>query len=209
MHHESELDQALITAMIERASHLEDVLVTSLLGLLITTTFGFVVAIYTLHKESTFWRQIDKRWFLIGIAFIYMCISGYYYYMLAHFYAAVQSAFALIVTPSTQSGVAPIWSLFRLPEWFGLSAKERSIGYLAIAPLFPVGFSCIAITAFWLAIKPDWQRQWKSSVASWIIAIMMQIVLAYLLAAYPFRTFTRAIAEYIDRQEVGEVTAQP
>jgi len=206
---ETQLDQALIEAMIARASHLEDILVTSLLGLLLTTTFGFFAAIYTVRKESHFWRQIDKRWLLIGIAFVYMCISGYYYYMLSHFYAAVQSAFALIRNPATQEAVAPIWSLFRLPHMFGLSAKQRSVGYLAIAPMFPVGFSCTAITAFWLTMRPDWKLQRKTSFAAWLLSVAMQVAIAYLLAAYPFQVFTSAIGSYIDRYPSAGASQNP
>lgn len=204
------LSDVLVESMIARASHLEQILVTTLLGLLLTTTFGLFVAVYTLKKEGdSISSFMSIRMFLVGIALLYVTLSGFYYYMLAHFYAAVQSAFALIKPDDLQDAVAPIWSLFRLPEMLGLSQKARAIGYLAIAPLFPVSFSCTAITVLWWSLRREMAGQRKSSIAIWLSSLAVQILMAYLLISHPFSAFTSAIEHYIDRQEGARIQAQP
>ena len=86
---DDELD-LLIRVMVDRMNSLESILVSSLFGFLITTTLSIFAAVYFVRTdESDKDIKIPALGLFVGISILYGFLSGYYYWMLTNFYAAI------------------------------------------------------------------------------------------------------------------------
>ncbi len=81
------------TPLVERMNHLESLLVSNLLGFLLTTTVTIFGAAYEL-RSGTKTPFVTPTQIFVGASVFYVFLSGYYYYMLAQFYACVYYSYS-------------------------------------------------------------------------------------------------------------------
>ncbi len=154
----------LIGFLVERLNHLEDLLVSSLLWFLLTGSFTAFAAIYGLGSTRQDARSSETenagksgvssaepfglpsaRQLFFGANVLLALLSGYYYFMLAQFYAAVVVLTPLLDhVPSAQH----LWRTLQVP-FLGLASTTVANGLiLASAPLLPLLFSIFALRAW-------------------------------------------------------------
>ena len=80
---------------------------------------------------------------LKGVALIYALLSGYYYFMLGHYYATV-IALVPVADGIDSIEVDGFWAVFESPLWFLPDDFNNVLGLLG-APLYPLMFSGLVI----------------------------------------------------------------
>jgi hypothetical protein len=181
-----------VQLLLERMNHLEDLLVSSLLGLLITATFSVFVALYALRTQSkkALPTGVTPARVLLGVNVLYTFLGGYYYFMLAQFYAA--TAATLELTSNIPSmPVRQLWMVMKYPQIPFLSEEDRNLAMLLNAPLFPFLFACASITILWSVLRSDRPSRGLGYVAL-TSSIGWQGLVCWLMAWHPFTTFLEA-----------------
>lgn len=183
------METELVKVLIERIGHLENVLFSSTLGLLITTTIALFSAIYSLKNKSKV--KLSSSFLLIGSNLIYILLSGYYYFILTHFYASILVILPLKGKIPNSLDIDVLWNSFQLSIPF---INEKSRIYLALinAPLFPFLFSSISIIGIWYLVRKGIKSKIKRRI--WLFgSILVQLIIFYLMIWYPFNEFMKSI----------------
>src|SRR5215467_3103576 len=102
-----------VAPLIERLSHLEGLLVSNLLGFLVTTTITIFGVVYALRPASKALPLASPTQVFVGASILYVFLSGYYYFMLAQFYACVIT----LMPHALSAGVdmQALWNTLRAP----------------------------------------------------------------------------------------------
>lgn len=171
--------------LVERLSHLEGILANSLLGFLVTTTLSVLAAIYVLKNDEGK-TPLPAHGILVGIAVLYSLLSGYYYFMLAHFYATVATVIPLVDSTSVPVKIENLWTFFQAP--IPLDADTRNFVGLVVAPLYPLTFSWVVLTGTY-----HYLRRELPSRRSYFIGMGLQLLVMVWVITVPFLRFTDAI----------------
>src|SRR5882672_9623076 len=124
----------VIQSLILRANHLEDLLVSSLLGFFLTATAIAFAGVHALRAGPTHSIRLTPRQCFVGLAFMYGLLSGYYYFMLGQFYGAVIPIIA-IARKSANASLSTLWAILRVPSFGILSPGLSNTLMLVNAPL--------------------------------------------------------------------------
>lgn len=179
------METEIIKILIERIGHLETVLFSSAFGFLITTTIALFTAVYSLKNASKV--ELSSKFLLTGSNVIYVLLSGYYYFILTHFYAAASTVIPFKDKIPDTLNIETLWNSFQLSIPF---VGEQSRIYLSLinAPLFPFLFSTFSIIGIWFLVKKEIKP--KSNRKFWLIgSILTQLILFYLMIWHPFNQF--------------------
>jgi hypothetical protein len=180
----------VIRLLTERASHLEDLLVSNLLGFLLTGTLTGFAAIYTLRVEDRTHLILSPRKILVGINFLYLFIGGYYYFMLAQFYATIVTLQRHVV--ASGADMSELWSVLRVPSLGVMANRTANIAMLAGAPLLPLALSWFSIIAFRALVERNeaGHRIGRLTVLS---CLGSQLILGLTFITVPFLAFIHAV----------------
>lgn len=184
----------MIGFLIGRLNHLEVLLVNNLLGFLLTTTFMLFAGIRSLREMPPRQLLATPGQVFLGASTLYLLLSGYYYFMLAQFYAAVTTLTPLVrnIPPASN-----LWSTLQTPSLGFLSGNMRNTLYLVNAPLLPLLFSIFTLSALWLILRRGLQKTGRSATdhgnqvrKRWLVlGITVQAVVAVTLIMSPFLRF--------------------
>ena len=119
---------------------------------------------------------------------LYVLLAGYYYFMLAQFYAAVVTLQPLVESVPSSS---KLWTTLHTPSFGLLSPDAGSVLVLVNAPLLPLVFSTFVLVSLALLLRSGTgtrRPSWLAVAAS----IAVQIVTAVLLILSPFIDFLNA-----------------
>jgi hypothetical protein len=175
-------------------NHLEDLLVNNLLGFLITATSTVLAGIYLARRDRKSLPMLTPRHVLTGANVVYLFLGGYYYFMLAQFYATV-----VVFVPLAKTIPAPtgeLWSVLQTPSFGILTSSTSNLLMLLAAPLFPVAFSSCAITTCWFLVR---QAPGRSSQVPALgyralgAALTSQVFLAVFMILHPLLRFLDAV----------------
>ena len=183
------MEKEIIKILVQRINHLETVLFSSALGFLITTTLAIFAALYILKTESKL--RINPSFLMIGTNIIYVLLSGYYYFILTHFYATASTLIPFKSLIPDSINIDKLWTYFRFSIPFLKSETQMYLSLLN-APLFPLLFSMMSITGVWYLIN----NEFKSEKKKWMsigLSLILQSVIFYLMIWYPFRQFIKLI----------------
>lgn len=185
----TELNAEILKVLIQRIDHLENILVFSALSLLITTTFAIYTAIYSLKNSSNL--KISSSVVLTGVSLIYFLLSGYYYFMLTHFYATTCMLLPLRSEISDIIEIELLWKSFQLTLPF---LRENAKMYLALlnAPIFPLLFSSLSIVVVWNILKKEIESATRKYLIL-VFSISAQLMLFFSMIWYPFSKFVNVI----------------
>jgi hypothetical protein len=180
----------LVGLLTERINHLEQLLVSSLFGFLLASTSTAFAAVYTIRSEKRATNWVTPRQLFLGANVLYLILSGYYYFMLAQYYATVVTMVPLLRQLPTSTDA--LWNTLMIPSFSLLPTSVRSWLFLVNAPALPIFFSTSVLIAVWLLTR----RRGKSlhiglTALTW--SIIAQLVLLVLLVWYPFSRFFAAI----------------
>ena len=182
----------ILQLLINRINHLEVMLFSSMLGILLTTTYGVFAAFYKIQESGN--NFFKPTYFIIGINLIYVFISGYYYFILTHFYAAASTLIQLKPSLPTSLSLEIFWELFKVPKFpFWFSDPTRNLISLANAPLFPLMFSFTSIMGICYLLKRKLSKTQKKYTYWVIYSLLIQLVPFYLIILYPFLTFVEIL----------------
>jgi hypothetical protein len=142
----SETDLALL---VERANHLEEMLGGGLLVFFIAAAGGALAVRTALRGESES-TSFSARQLFYGITLGYVFVSGFYYYMLAQYYASMSTVLKVI---SSDSAYADVYKGLQIPT-LGLPLDPASnIVMLLFAPLFPLAVSYTLSFGSYLSLR--------------------------------------------------------
>ena len=77
----------IVPILFQRMNSLETILVSTLLGFLITTTLALYASYYNFKDTSKLSKCPGTL--MLGVNVLYIFLSGYYYFMLTHYYVIV------------------------------------------------------------------------------------------------------------------------
>jgi len=176
-----------------RINHLEVMIFSSMLGILLTTTFGLYAASYKIKESDD--KSMKPATLIWAVNAIYFLVSGYYYFILTHFYAATTTLFELQSKLPRYVNLSNFWNFFQLPTipFFWLSEKSRNILSLLSAPLFPLLFSLSSIVGICYLLKRRLLISHKSIFSLLWKSLIIQLILFYLMAIFPFIRFINVI----------------
>ncbi len=178
----TETDTALL---MERANHLEEMLGGSLLVFLVAGTAGLLAAAKLFRRDSES-SSFTARQFFIGTTLGYVFISGFYYYMLAQYYAATSTLLKVVEGDSTYGN---LYRGLQIPT-LGLPVDPASnIIMLLGAPLFPLAISFTLTLGMYLSLRHS-----KTGLALKDLtrAMALHAVLCPLLVCHAFAGFLSA-----------------
>ena len=177
-----------ITPLVERLNHLEVLIVSNLLGFLLTTTVTIFGAAYELRSGTKTPTFITPPKIFIGMSVVYTFLSGYYYFMLAQFYACIVTLIPL--TKQVGVDVGALWGTLRIPSFGFIPKRLANIAMLANAPLLPLAFSVLSLIAFRLLFEGHGAQD--IGVISTVVGISLQGLTCIFVIAQPFYEFIRA-----------------
>ena len=139
-----------VSPFVDRANHLEVLIVSNLLGFLLTATSTIFAAIYELRSGSKA-PVVTPLEIFIGASVLYLFLSGYYYFMLAQFYACI---IALIpYAKNAGIDVAALWGIIRAPSFGFVPKRVANVAMLLSVPLLPLAFSILSLFFFRLLVE--------------------------------------------------------
>ncbi|WP_155355912.1 hypothetical protein [Acrocarpospora macrocephala] len=176
-----------ITPLLGRANHLEVLLVSNLLGFFLTATFAIFAAVYELRQATGSHRLPPPSHIFIGASIFYSFLGGYYYFMLAQYYACIVTVVPLAREKGLE--VEGLWNTMRTPSFGLMSEDGANVAMLAAAPLAPLIFSVVTLIALWsLARRGAGPGIGMRPV---ILCFSLQILVCVLLISMPFLEFLR------------------
>jgi hypothetical protein len=175
----------LIGLLSERLNHHEDLLVSSLFGFLLASTSTAFVAVYTIRSEKRH-TWVTPRQVFLGANILYLVLSGYYYFMLAQYYATVVALVPLL--RRVQAPTEALWNTLRIPSLGLLTPSTRSWFFLVNAPLLPLFFSASVLVAVWLLTRKRGNSHHIGPIAL-ASSLVAQLALLVLMIWYPFSQF--------------------
>ena len=178
----------IVPMLFQRINSLESILVSTLISFLVTTTLA-IFSIYYQSKDNS--KLTDNPVIvIIFINVLYIFLSGYYYFMLTHFYATYS-----ILEPYLKgiSGYRNLWVFFSLPQVpFFFSDYWRIVISLLSAPLFPLFFSFATISGVCLLLRKDSTTKLMTTYTI-LFSFLAQLTTCYLMIFYPFVRFLECI----------------
>lgn len=175
-----------IAPLVDRLNHLEVLIVSNLLGFLLTATSTMFAAIYELrtgNKEPA----VTPLEILISASALYFFLSGYYYFMLAQFYACIIALIPHAMNAGVDVNV--LWSTLRFPSLGFVSKRVTNVAMLLSAPLLPLAFSLASLLFFRLLIEGHGSH--GVGVFPTIICLLLQVIICVLMITEPFRDFIK------------------
>jgi hypothetical protein len=130
--------------ILDRVNHLEGILSSSLLSLLISTTLAVGGGAYTIKDKRI---PISGFTVFFGANLVYVLLSAQYYFMLTHFY----SAMIFMINQNQSAQVADLqllWIEFQSPMPL-IGSKVPQFIYLIQATLAPLLFAIMTIVGLW------------------------------------------------------------
>jgi hypothetical protein len=183
----------ILKLLLDRANHVEELLVGSLLGFFLTASAGGFAGAYTLRSEAGRALGLSPRRFFHGISVIYAFLTGYYYFMLAQFYGATIAAIQVSRTLTDAAvPVRALWETLQLPSLGLLPRDIANIAMLINAPLFPLALSAALLYGFYLLIKGTTGTPPPLRTRDLAMALGLQGGLCILMAWHPFVEFLKA-----------------
>lgn len=183
-----------VTPLVERMNHLESLLVSNLLGFLLTTTITIFGAAYELRPGAKASPFVSPTQVFVGASVIYVFLSGYYYYMLAQFYACVITLIPLV--KSLDVKISPLWRTLRMPSFGVIPERIANIAMLANAPLLPIAFSTLSLIALRFVIEGHGVQ--NIGIVPTTVGISLQVLTCILVITQPFRSFIKATTDVSD-----------
>jgi hypothetical protein len=174
-----------IDLLMDRANHLEDLLVGSLLGFFITATAGVFAAARALRGDSES-PSFTTRQFFYGITLAFAFVSGFYYYMLAQYYTTMSTLLRVVQGDSSYSDLI---KGLQIPT-LGLPLDPASnVLMLLSAPLFPLAVSLTLTLGMYLYLR---HSKAGLTLRDFTRAIAIHAVLCPLLVCHAFAVFLSA-----------------
>jgi hypothetical protein len=180
-----------VTPLIERMNHLESLLVSNLLGFLLTTTITIFGAAYELRPGAKTPPFVSPAQIFVGASVLYVFLSGYYYYMLAQFYACVITLIPFVKSHGAK--ISPLWRTLRIPSFGVIPERIANITMLANAPLLPIAFSTLSLIALRFVIEGHGVQ--NIGVVPTTVGISLQVLTCILVITQPFLSFIKATTE--------------
>jgi hypothetical protein len=180
-----------VTPLIERMNHLESLLVSNLLGFLLTTTITIFGAAYELRPGAKTPPFVSPAQIFVGASVLYVFLSGYYYYMLAQFYACVITLIPFVKSLGVK--ISPLWRTLRIPSFGVIPERIANITMLANAPLLPIAFSTLSLVALRFVIEGHGVQ--NIGVVPTTIGISLQVLTCILVITQPFLSFIKVTTE--------------
>jgi hypothetical protein len=174
-----------VDLLMDRANHLEGLIVGSLLGFFITASAGAFVAARALRgdRESP---SFTTRQFFGGITLVYAFVSGFYYFMLAQYYTTMSTLLKVVQGDSSYSDLT---KGLQIPT-LGLPLDPMSnVLLLLSAPLFPLAVSLTLTLGMYLYL-----RHTKAGLTPRDLtrAMALHAILCPLLVCHAFALFLAA-----------------
>ena len=182
-------DTDVAIGLVERMGHLENVLTGSLLSFLITTALSIFGGLLLISDDDK--SKLTGTDVLMAVSLMYALLSGYYYFMLGHYYATV-IALVPIADGLENIDVEGFWVVFEIPIWF-LPDEMRNISALLGVPLYPLLFSGVVI----FGVGRVMQRIGVSGAPKTrhlIEAFLLQVFVMVWVVSAPFLRFLEATA---------------
>jgi hypothetical protein len=180
-----------VTPLIERMNHLESLLVSNLLGFLLTTTITIFGAAYELRPGAKTPPFVSPAQIFVGASVLYVFLSGYYYYMLAQFYACVITLIPFVKSLGVK--ISPLWRTLRIPSFGVIPERIANITMLANAPLLPIAFSTLSLIALRFVIEGHGVQ--NIGVVPTTVGLSLQVLTCILVIIQPFLSFIKATTE--------------
>ena len=180
-----------VTPLVERMNHLESLLVSNLLGFLLTTTITIFGAAYELRPGAKTAPFVSPTQIFVGASVLYVFLSGYYYYMLAQFYACVITLIPFVKSLNVK--ISPLWRTLRIPSFGVIPERIANVTMLANAPLLPIAFSTLSLIALRFVIEGHGVQ--NIGVVPTTVGISLQVLTCMLVITQPFRSFIKATTE--------------
>jgi len=166
---------------------------------LVTTTITIFGAAYELRPGAKTSPFVNPTQIFVGASVLYVFLSGYYYYMLAQFYACVITLISFV--KSLGAKINPLWRTLRIPSFGVIPERITNIAMLADAPLLPIAFSTLSLIALRFVIEGRGAQ--NIGVVPTTIGISLQVLTCILVITQPFRSFIKATAEVSDESQKG------
>jgi hypothetical protein len=177
-----------VTPLVERLNHLESLLVSNLLGFLLTITITIFGAAYELRPAAKTPPFATPTQLFVGVSILYVFLSGYYYFMLAQFYACVITLMPLAKSLGVE--INALWSTLRIPSFGVISNRMANMAMLTNAPLLPLAFSVFSLISLRLVVEGHGGR--NVGVIATTVGISLQGLVCILVIIQPFRSFIKA-----------------
>ena len=182
-------NQELIKVLVSRLNHLETVLFSSALGFLLTTTVAVYSAVYSIRNSDKI--EIKPNFIISGVNIIYVLLSGYYYFILTHFYATASIIIPFKSELPDSINIERLWTFFQLSIPF-IESSTRNYLSLLNAPLFPLLFSVASTTGVWYILRNDFDSN-KKRIGILVVSFLTQMITFFLMIWYPFSKFIKLI----------------
>jgi len=179
-----------VAPLVERMNHLESLLVSNLLGFLLTTTVTIFGAAYEL-RSGTKPPFMTPTQIFVSASVLYVFLSGYYYFMLAQFYACVITLMPLV--ESLDVKINPLWHTLRIPSFGVIPERMANIIMLTNAPLLPIAWSTLSLVTL-RSVLEGHGAQYVGIVPT-TVGISLQVLTCVLVITQPFHFFIKATVE--------------
>jgi hypothetical protein len=175
-----------VAPLVERANHLEVLIVSNLLGFLLTATSTMFAAIYAL-RSGTNSAVVAPLDIIACASALYLFLSGYYYFMLAQFYSCIIT----LIPHAKKAGIETnmLWNTLRIPSVGIIPRRAANIAMLASVPLLPLVFSILSLIFLRFLIEGHGSR--GIGILPTTICILLQVVTCVLMITEPFREFIK------------------
>src|SRR5512144_2240916 len=117
-------------------------------------------------------------------------LSGYYYFMLAQFYAAATVLAHLAGQLSAPTEL--LWTILRIPSFGILKSSTTNILMLVNAPLFPFLFTTFVLTVLWSFLQRAGSVP-RLRIRALAVSVVTQASLGIVMILYPFLQFLKAV----------------
>ena len=174
-----------LTLLMERMNHVEGLLVGSLLGFFLTAAAGSFAAAHSMRSEKKA-LSFTPRQFFYGIVLAFGFVSGFYYFMLAQYYAALGTILGLL----REGDGFPIHELYATLRVPLLPAQTGNVIMLANPPVFPFAVSSALTIGLYLYMRdPAKETLSPKDLGS---ALTFHFLLCPLMLWHPFVSFLKA-----------------
>jgi hypothetical protein len=190
-----------VTSLVERMNHLESLLVSNLLGFLLTTTITIFGAAYETRSGAKTPPFVTPVQMFVGASVVYVFLSGYYYFMLAQFYACVITLIHLV--KSLDVKIDTLWTTLQAPSFGIVSNRIANIVMLAIAPLLPISFSTLSLIA--LRFATEGHEALGVGAVPTAVGISLQFLTCIFIITQPFLAFIKATTGASDEARVTTI----
>lgn len=178
----------IVPALIERMNHLEDILVSSLLTVLMTGIGAVFTAAWTIRQTQHI--NLSPRTVFWVLNVVLLLIVGYYDFYLIHYCATAEGLISAIRATPDLAFVSAMWEYFRFPSLGGLIQSDyvRTFIGLIHVPLFPAYLCAACNIGLWTFEERNFESKTVSRIYL-LVAITGHFVFTILMTACPFLRF--------------------